>query len=180
LARAEAEATNLLERANRDAEAIRQQAALERGTNLRMSTDARPHDGVTVCENTLVDIVARIDRLERKLAKQRRRLDSIAPAGHQTVDADNAPVPRPNTIEASAVEQLARLVAMPDRDVSEQRSPTAAADSNAADVIAAAERDAEAIRQAARDDRQQFRAELITLLSRLAPLPDETTVDDEC
>ena len=47
-------------------------------------------------------------------------------------------------------------------------------------MIATAEREAEAIRQAARQDREQFRAELMSLLSHLSPLPGETAdLDDE-
>jgi uncharacterized coiled-coil DUF342 family protein len=177
LARAEADATNLLERANRDAEAIRQQAAVEGGTSLHRSPSARSHDGVTVGDDTLTDIVARVDRLERKLAKQRRRLDRISRTGAQDGDAD---VPAPGKpVGRSTVEQLARLMALPHPDSAEQPHVPAIHDSSTADVIAAAERDAEAIRQAARDDREQFRAELITLLRRLAPLPDETNIDDE-
>jgi len=177
LARAEADATSLLERANRDAEAIRQQAALESGTNLRRSPSSGSNDRVTFGDDTLTDIVTRIDRLERKLAKQRRRLDRISRTSSRGGDAIAAP--RSNTATQSTVEQLARLVALPHPDPAEQPDRTATLEVSAADMIAAAERDAEAIRQAARDDREQFRAELITLLRRLAPLPDETNVDDE-
>ena len=47
-------------------------------------------------------------------------------------------------------------------------------------MIATAEREAEAIRQAARRDREQFRAELMSLLSHLSPLPGETAdLDDD-
>jgi len=178
LARAEADATNLLERANRDAEAIRQQAALDSGTTLPRSATPRSHDGATFGDDTLTDIVARIDRLERKLAKQRRRLDRISRTGSPIADVD-APTPRSNTVGRDTVEQLTQLVSLPHPDTAQQPGGTTPHDANPAEVLAAAERDAAAIRQAARDDREQFRAELISLLRRLAPLPDEPNVDND-
>ena len=103
----------MLERANRDAEAIRQQAALESGTELRPADYRRPSERAAVGDDPLNGIVARIERLERKLAKQRRRLDRISRT------ARRAPKPRPSRRgrrrrpEQSAVEELAKLVALP-------------------------------------------------------------------
>ncbi|MGO9873027.1 MAG: hypothetical protein ACLPVY_04435 [Acidimicrobiia bacterium] len=180
LARAEAEATNVLERANRDAEAIRQHAALESGTSLGASDFRRTNEGVTFGDDTLTSIVARIERLERKLAKQRRRLDRISDTNRPVPEAGAAPGPPPNTARPSAIDELAQHLARPEPGAAEQLSATSIHDSSAAEVIASARREAEAIRQAARNDREQFRAELIALLSRLAPLSDETEiVDDE-
>ncbi len=179
LARAEAEATNVLERANRDAEAIRQQAALESGTSLGTSDFRRTHEGVSLGDDTLTNIVARIERLERKLAKQRRRLDRISGTNGPVPDAGGAPAPRPNTARQHAIDELAQHLARPEPATAEQPPALSIHDSSAAEVLASAQREAEAIRRAARDDREQFRAELIALLSRLAPLSDEPEVDDD-
>ncbi|HTD50770.1 MAG TPA: hypothetical protein VK771_09230, partial [Acidimicrobiia bacterium] len=108
----------------------------------------------------------------------RRRLDRISGSGSRVPDA-GVSAARSDAGGQSTIEQLARLVALPRAEPAQQPGGSAVHDPTAADMIAAAERDAEAIRQAARDDREQFRDELITLLRRLAPLPDETNVDDE-
>ena len=141
LARAEAEAANLLERATRDAEAIRQEALLESG-------GTRPDEGDAIPR--LVDQVA---KLERKLAKQRRRLDRIA--GDPLVpgpEATKRPKPKAET---------------PDTSAAEIPSPSAA------EIIASAEQEAIEIRRAARQDREQFRDELVGLLTRLVPIVDD-------
>jgi ribonuclease Y len=90
LARAEAQATSLLERANRDAEAIRQDAlrwedGLREEGRREGSRGERPahyeHD------ESASELLDRIERLERKVAKQRRRLDRMAEAP-SPADAD--------------------------------------------------------------------------------------------
>ena len=181
LARAEAEATNMLERANRDAEAIRQQAALESGAKLRPADYRRPTERAAVGDDPLTGIVARIERLERKLAKQRRRLDRISRTARRAPEAAPEPTRPSSKTQQSAVEELAKLVALPlPRDTERHLGIAGNDQSSAADVIATAEREAEAIRQAARQDREQFRAELMSLLSHLSPLPGETAdLDDE-
>ncbi|MDQ1511121.1 MAG: hypothetical protein QOG50_2965, partial [Actinomycetota bacterium] len=136
LARAEAQAANLLERAGRDAEAIRQEARLENpGTQLE-------HDAIT-------KLADQVDRLERKLTKQRRKLDGIT-------HGDRA---APET----------------KRDEKRDRRPGAvpALDDATAEILAAAEREATEIRRAARQDRDRFREELVGLLHRLEPTFDD-------
>ena len=64
MARAEAEAANLLERAGRDAEAIRQEARLE-------------NPGTQIENDAITQLADQVGRLERKLTKQRRKLDEI-------------------------------------------------------------------------------------------------------
>jgi chromosome segregation ATPase len=128
LARAEAEAANLLERAVRDAEAIRQEARLE-------NPDTRVDD------DAITRLADQVDRLERKLTKQRRKLDEITHADGPARSGKKRDAKR------SAVESV---------------------DENAAEILAAAEREATEIRRAARQDRDRFREELVGLLSRLA------------
>jgi chromosome segregation ATPase len=89
LARAEAEASGLLERANRDAEAIRQEAMLaaetisprlERPTSDRRAAgngDGRPDNPGGIAEDAIRGLAEQVGRLERKIAKQRRRLDRL-------------------------------------------------------------------------------------------------------
>ena len=145
LARAEAEATSLLERANRDAEMIRQDAILERGAFV----DGGPAADIgRFGGDTLRDLADQVDRLERKLTKQRRRLDRSSRTGRATAKSKPTKTKVP---DASAV------------------SP--------AEVVAAAEREAAEIRRAARRDRERFREELVTLLSRLAPDEDDDLDD---
>ncbi len=151
LARAEAEASGLLERANRDAEAIRQEAVLAAGTIVsrveppaseRASNGHRPVPG-----DDLRDLAEKVGRLERKLAKQRRRLDRLT--GKRNTAAKHSPA-------------------------SDRRHATRT-EAGAKDLLASAEREAAEIRRAARQDRDRFRAELVGLLSRFAPLdePDD-------
>jgi hypothetical protein len=90
LARAEAQASSLLERANRDAEAIRQEAlrweeGLREEGRREGSRAGRPVHYEQ--DETASELLDRIERLERKVAKQRRRLDRIAGAP-ASVDAD--------------------------------------------------------------------------------------------
>jgi predicted nucleic acid-binding Zn-ribbon protein len=89
LARAEAEASGLLERANRDAEAIRQEAVLaaeaiaprvERSASSgagRPNNPGGPNYPGGIAEDALRGLAEQVGRLERKLAKQRRRLDRL-------------------------------------------------------------------------------------------------------
>jgi hypothetical protein len=132
LARAEADAANLLERARRDAEAIRQEARLE-NPNHESENDA------------ITQLADHVDRLERKLSKQRRKLDEISSG---------------------------KLGSAPARKRDAQ--PGSGVTPEAMEIVAAAERDAAEIRRAARQDRERFREELVGLLSRLAPsTPDD-------
>ena len=130
LARAEADAANLLERAGRDAEAIRQEARLDNPNH---------HD-----ENeAIAKLAEQVDRLERKLSKQLRKL---AETTHDTGrDTEHNP---------------GNGVVTPQNE-------------NAAAIVASAEREAMEIRRAARRDRDRFREELVGLLSRLAPTADD-------
>ena len=67
----------------------------------------------------------------------------------------------------------------PAPSVATARPGTGDADLDAAAVIAAAEREAAEIRRAARRERQQFRTELVALLSRLAPLAEPSVGADD-
>ena len=90
LARAEAQATSLLERANRDAEAIRQEALRwEDGLREEGRREGTRSDRPVYYEHdeSASELLDRIERLERKVAKQRRRLDRIAGAP-ASADAD--------------------------------------------------------------------------------------------
>ena len=98
LARAEAQATGLIERANRDAETIRQEALRwEEGLRAEGRREQGRAAGFDVPahllgDETAAELVDRIERLERKVAKQRRRLDRISdtPApGDAERDADD-------------------------------------------------------------------------------------------
>jgi len=184
LARAEAEATSLLERANRDAEAICQEAAQAREVGLRDDDVNRFGSGtVNFGDDTLAAIIQRIERLERKLAKQRRRLDRISKEPRPEENA-NASAPKGRPASAGAVDELTRLVTIagatePAPSVATARPGTGDADLDAAAVIAAAEREAAEIRRAARRERQQFRTELVALLSRLAPLAEPSVGADD-
>ena len=51
-------------------------------------------------------------------------------------------------------------------------------DGSAAEILAAAEREAIEVRRAAREDRDRFREELVGLLGRLEPAADEARDDD--
>jgi len=130
LARAEAEAANLLERAGRDAEAIRQEARLE-------------NPGTQIENDAITKLADQVDRLERKLTKQRRKLDEITHGDREVPEKK--------------------------RDEKPRAGKSGAAD----DILAAAEREAADIRRAARQDRDRFREELVGLLSRLAPTFDD-------
>jgi chromosome segregation ATPase len=145
LARAEAEASGLLERANRDAEAIRQEAM--RAAESMAPNGARPatNGHGTLADGAIHDLADRVSRLERKIAKQRRRLDRLT-------GKRGTPAGLPRSGDA-------------------RRTPSYDAASH--DLLASAERDAAEIRRAARRDREQFRAELVGLLSRFAPVDDE-------
>ncbi len=138
LARAEADAGNMLERASRDAEAIRQEAHLEH--------PGRQHDNEAITK--LADDV---ERLERKLSKQRRKLDEIT----------NGEITNGGREPGSAKKRGARPKAV------------VSLDENAANIVEAAEREATEIRRAARRDRDRFREELVGLLNRLAPDDDD-------
>jgi len=142
LARAEAEASGLLERANRDAEAIRQQAIVDSGAE---SAHAPATESGGFAAETLRSLADQVGRLERKVAKQRKRLDRLTGRGDGHGKAA--------------------------KSGSARRSPRA--DSNALDLISAAEREAAEIRRAARHEREVFRAELVGLLSRFAPVDDD-------
>jgi len=142
LARAEAEASGLLERANRDAEAIRQQAIVDSGAE---SAHAPATDSGGFAAETLRSLADQVGRLERKVAKQRKRLDRLTGRGDGHGKAA--------------------------KSGSARRSPRA--ESNALDLISAAEREAAEIRRAARHEREVFRAELVGLLSRFAPVDDD-------
>jgi predicted nucleic acid-binding Zn-ribbon protein len=153
LARAEAEAAELLERANRDAESIRQEAAYTSG-NTRYFED-----------ETLRNLVVQVERLERKVAKQRRRLDRLARTGRGG---------------AETVDVAARLkAARPAANHAPTARPAVLGSRATADVIASAELEAAEIRRAARRDRDRFRAELASLLDRLAPADDDYEDDDD-
>jgi chromosome segregation ATPase len=150
LARAEAEASGLLERANRDAEAIRQEAALAAETVAPRGEPAGnghgwPYNPGAMAEDALRNLGDQVGRLERKLAKQRRRLDRLTGKGNTSAKYSRG---------------------------NDARRP-ARAEATAHDVLASAEREAAEIRRAARQDRDRFRAELVGLLSRFAPLEDE-------
>jgi hypothetical protein len=184
LARAEAEATSMLERANRDAEAIRQEAALATGPGIGPTDYGRAGTGATFADDMVADIFGRIERLERKLAKQRRRLDRMSRSERRGVaEAEaEAAADRPKSSKASAVEELARLVtiARPDTPQLRPLASVSTVDPNAAAVIASAEREAEEIRRAAHLERELFRSELVALLGRLTPIaPDSEVTDDE-
>ena len=138
LARAEAEAANLLERAGRDAEAIRQQALLE-------------HPAAAVENDAITRLADQVERLERKLSKQFRKLDKIT-------HGDGAPAAQTKRERKAGA--------------------TATLDATAAEILATAEREAMEVRRAAREDRDRFREELVGLLSRLEPPADETDTDD--
>jgi hypothetical protein len=144
LARAEAQASGLLERANRDAEAIRQEAILAAETIAPRVDRPAGNGSDPAADETLRSLAERVGRLERKVAKQRRRLERLT--GKR--GANDA---RPKHAEHRRTNGNG---AVPD-------------------VIAAAEREASEIRRAARRDRERFRAELVTLLSRFAPLEDD-------
>jgi chromosome segregation ATPase len=131
LARAEAEVANLLERAGRDAEAIRQEARLE-------------NPAVQVEHDAITKLADQVDRIERKLTKQRRKLDEIT---HGV--PPNAPEKKRNGKQGDGKSGAAE------------------------DILAAAEHEAAEIRRAARQDRDRFREELVGLLSRLAPTFDD-------
>jgi DNA repair exonuclease SbcCD ATPase subunit len=149
LARAEAEATSLLERATRDAEAIRQQAIIDSGADSAHGTT--PITGVgsngvgRFAEETLRSFADQVGGLERQVAKQRKRLDRLTGRGDHGGKAAKGGAGRRN----------------PKRE------------STAVDLIGAAEREAAEIRRAARREREDFRAELVGLLSRFAPVEDE-------
>src|SRR5439155_4358348 len=150
LARAEAEASSLLERAHRDAEAIRQQAIIDSGAET--PREANPANGVgRFAEDALRSLADQAGRPERKVAKQRKRLDRLTGRGdHGNKSAKSG---------------------------SGRRVPRA--ESSALDLITAAEREAAEIRRAARREREIFRAELVGLLSRFAPVDDDLDRDDD-
>ena len=100
-------------------------------------------------------LVEQVAKLERKLAKQRRRLDRI-------VQGQGVPA-----APAAAGPAATRQTAVP------------VPSSTAADILASAEREAIEIRRAARRDRERFRDELVGLLNRLAPLEDDDEDDDD-
>ena len=97
-----------------------------------------PMDGFHLADVEL----RRLGRLERKVTKQRKRLDRLTGRGdHGDKPAKARRIPR--------------------------------AESGALDLITAAEREAAEIRRAARREREVFRAELVGLLSRFAPVDDD-------
>ena len=98
LARAEAQATGLIERANRDAEAIRQEALRWeeglRAEGRREQGRAAAYDAPVhpLGDESAAELVERVERLERKVAKQRRRIDRISDTpgtGDAERDADD-------------------------------------------------------------------------------------------
>ena len=102
------------------------------------------------------ELADHVERLERKVAKQRRRLDRIS--------ADTSRDAR------------AKAKLKPGDFRKERREHD---DAGAAAVLASAEREAAEIRRAARRDRERFREELMGLLTRLAPLASEGLADDD-
>ena len=105
-------------------------------------------------------LVEQVAKLERKLAKQRKRLDRI-------VRTRSMPGSAAGTEAARAPTGTARPAAV------------AVGGPSAADVIASAEREATEIRRAARRDRARFRDELVDLLTRLAPMVEDDDLDDD-
>jgi len=145
LARAEAEASGLLERANRDAEAIRQQAVLAAETITPLGERPASNGHGWVAEDAVRGLADQVGRLERKLAKQRRRIDRLTGKRDAPAEYPRAKKARRATWTEGAAE----------------------------DVLASAEREAAEIRRVARQDRDRFRAELVGLLSRFAPLDED-------
>ena len=101
-------------------------------------------------EETLRSLADQVGGLERKVAKQRKRLDRLTGRGDH---GGKAAMGRPG-----------------------RRGPHR--ESTALDLIGAAEREAAEIRRAARREREDFRAELVGLLSRFAPVEDEFDNDE--
>jgi F0F1-type ATP synthase membrane subunit b/b' len=77
LARAEAQASELLERANRDAEAIRQEAVVAAEAIAPRTEHSGGNGSGSLAEDALRSLGEQVGRLERKVAKQRRRLDRL-------------------------------------------------------------------------------------------------------
>ena len=145
---------SLLERANRDAEAIRQEALRERDPTTATDRGHRPVRRTTRCAS----LADQVDRLERKLAKQRRRLDRIA----QPTRPTSAPAP---TTGSSGQARS--------RPTPKRLDSTSAGD--AAEVIASAEREAAEIRRAARRDREQLPRRARRHCSAASPRSSTTT-----
>ena len=122
LARAEAQASELLERANRDAEAIRQDALLAAEAAVPAGPTENRHG--YVAEDALRGLAEQVGKLERKLAKQRRRLDRLT-------GKRNEKTARPKTADSRRASASARDV-------------ISSAEQDAAQIRAEAHRDREA------------------------------------
>ena len=159
LARAEAEASNVIDAANRDAETIRQEAMYANGVAIDFNRGDfnRGDESAGGDDANVRELADQVERLERKLAKQRRRLDRLS------VETARDARPKGAKLKPGDFRRVRR----------EQDEAGAAA------LLADAEREAAEIRRAARRERERFRNELVGLLSRLAPLASEGTVDDD-